>query len=143
MKRQRVILLSSVALILAITVLLVLTKNSRNRTPQLGKQSVKKVIAAMTLEEKAYLVVGAGMRMGGFGGSTGEGAAFSGEDADTPAGPPSGFGPGDEMPAGSRERFSPDAGTPDEGTQRTRPEGISPGEGGQITPPEGSTPGEG
>lgn len=33
--------------------------------PQLGKDPVKKVIAAMTLEEKAALVVGTGMRMGG------------------------------------------------------------------------------
>ena len=32
--------------------------------PQLGKASVKAVIAAMTLEEKANLVVGAGMRFG-------------------------------------------------------------------------------
>jgi len=32
--------------------------------PQLGKNSVKDVIAAMTLEEKAYLVVGMGMRFG-------------------------------------------------------------------------------
>jgi beta-glucosidase len=34
------------------------------QTPQLGKASVKEVIAAMTLEEKAALVVGTGMRMG-------------------------------------------------------------------------------
>ena len=32
--------------------------------PQLGKNSTKEVIAAMTLEEKANLVVGAGMRFG-------------------------------------------------------------------------------
>ena len=32
--------------------------------PQLGKAPVKQVIAAMTLEEKASLVVGTGMRMG-------------------------------------------------------------------------------
>jgi hypothetical protein len=32
--------------------------------PQLGKNSVKEVIAAMTLEEKAHLVVGTGMRFG-------------------------------------------------------------------------------
>jgi beta-glucosidase len=34
-------------------------------TPKLGKDPVKKVIAAMTLEEKAALVVGTGMRMPG------------------------------------------------------------------------------
>jgi beta-glucosidase len=32
--------------------------------PQLGKNSIKEVIAAMTLEEKFNLVVGAGMRFG-------------------------------------------------------------------------------
>src|SRR5690348_3150653 len=32
--------------------------------PQLGKNSLKDVIAAMTLEEKAHLVVGTGMRFG-------------------------------------------------------------------------------
>jgi len=32
--------------------------------PQLGKNSIKEVIAAMTLEEKAHLVVGMGMRFG-------------------------------------------------------------------------------
>ncbi len=34
---------------------------SCNKSPQLGKASVDKVIAAMTLEEKAHLVVGTGM----------------------------------------------------------------------------------
>jgi len=34
------------------------------QVPQLGKASVKQVVAAMTLEEKASLVVGTGMRMG-------------------------------------------------------------------------------
>jgi beta-glucosidase len=34
-------------------------------TPKLGKDPVKKVVAAMTLEEKAALVVGTGMRMPG------------------------------------------------------------------------------
>ena len=33
--------------------------------PKLGKDPVKKVVAAMTLEEKAALVVGTGMRMPG------------------------------------------------------------------------------
>jgi beta-glucosidase len=40
-----------------------------NQTPQLGRQSVDKVLAAMTLEEKALLVTGAGM------------AGFSGDNA--------------------------------------------------------------
>jgi len=34
-------------------------------TPRLGKDPVKKVIAAMTLEEKAYFVTGRGMRIAG------------------------------------------------------------------------------
>ncbi len=37
----------------------------RQSDPQLGKASVKKVISAMTLEEKVALVVGKGMNMGG------------------------------------------------------------------------------
>src|SRR5579875_814387 len=32
--------------------------------PQLGKSPIKEVIAAMTLEEKAHMVVGMGMRFG-------------------------------------------------------------------------------
>src|SRR5262249_38296065 len=38
--------------------------------PQLGKSSIKDVIAAMTLEEKAKLVVGKGFNMPGAGGPT-------------------------------------------------------------------------
>ncbi len=38
------------------------------QAPQLGKSSVKEVIAAMTLEEKAKLLVGNGFRMPGMGG---------------------------------------------------------------------------
>src|SRR5437764_5863279 len=38
--------------------------------PQLGKSSLKEVIQAMTLEEKAKLVVGNGFRMPGAGGPT-------------------------------------------------------------------------
>src|SRR3954451_10296187 len=45
--------------------LLLSAQNSNNTAlPQLGKNSVKEVIAAMTLEEKAHLVVGTGMRLG-------------------------------------------------------------------------------
>ncbi|MDR2804305.1 MAG: hypothetical protein LBB85_01470, partial [Dysgonamonadaceae bacterium] len=40
-----------------------------NKTPQLGKSSVDKVIAAMTLEEKVHLLIGTGM------------AGFSGDSA--------------------------------------------------------------
>lgn len=44
----------------------VISGNSQtSNTPKLGKDPVKKVIAAMTLEEKAALVVGTGMRMPG------------------------------------------------------------------------------
>ena len=40
--------------------------NAQNETaPQLGKNSIKEVIAAMTLDEKAHLVVGNGFRMPG------------------------------------------------------------------------------
>ncbi len=39
--------------------------NCQNAAPQLGKSSMKEVIAAMTLEEKSKLVAGTGMRFGG------------------------------------------------------------------------------
>lgn len=45
--------------------LLVFWKNKSNPVPQLGKDSIKKVIASMTLEEKAYFVTGTGMNMPG------------------------------------------------------------------------------
>jgi beta-glucosidase len=41
------------------------TQYGCRKTPQLGKDSIKKVIAAMTLEEKAYFVTGTGMSMPG------------------------------------------------------------------------------
>jgi beta-glucosidase len=41
------------------------TINAQNTPPQLGKNSIKEVIAAMTLEEKAKLVVGKGFSMPG------------------------------------------------------------------------------
>jgi beta-glucosidase len=53
--------------------------------PQLGKDPVKKVIAAMTLEEKAGLVVGTGMRMPG-----GLPPAANTTPANKPDNPPSG-----------------------------------------------------
>ena len=49
--------------------------------PKLGKDPVKKVIAAMTLEEKAALVVGTGMRM--------PGGPPPSSNAKSPANPPS------------------------------------------------------
>ncbi|MFL5811570.1 MAG: hypothetical protein ACJ749_18750, partial [Flavisolibacter sp.] len=43
---------------------------SQQNLPQLGKSPIKQVIAAMTLEEKAKLVVGNGFNMPGAGGPT-------------------------------------------------------------------------
>lgn len=47
--------------ILAISLAMIPMMFSCSRTPKLGKSSVKDVIAAMTLEEKAHFVVGTGM----------------------------------------------------------------------------------
>ena len=45
--------------------IILFAQNSNTKPlPQLGKNSIKEVIAAMTLEEKAHLVVGMGMRFG-------------------------------------------------------------------------------
>jgi beta-glucosidase len=58
MKRILIFLVLSTAFFIA--------GNSQNTiAPKLGKDPIKKVIAAMTLEEKAALVVGTGMRMPG------------------------------------------------------------------------------
>lgn len=46
---------------------------SAQNLPQLGKNSIKEVIAAMTLEEKAKLVVGNGMKIPGMNNGTGVG----------------------------------------------------------------------
>lgn len=53
-------------LILACLLLFMGSKNlqAQSSAPQLGKNSAKEVIAAMTLEEKAKLLVGTGMKMG-------------------------------------------------------------------------------
>ena len=52
---------------LVLSIAFILSGNSQSTVaPKLGKDPVKKVIAAMTLEEKAALVVGTGMRMPGF-----------------------------------------------------------------------------
>src|SRR5215813_2090196 len=45
-------------------------QNSSKALPQLGKNSIREVIAAMTLEEKAKLCVGNGFHMPGMGGPT-------------------------------------------------------------------------
>jgi len=51
---------------LVLSIAFFISGNSQNIiAPKLGKDPVKKVIAAMTLEEKAALVVGTGMRMPG------------------------------------------------------------------------------
>jgi Beta-glucosidase-related glycosidases len=50
---------------IAAALLLHTTGFTQEQTPQLGKASVKQVVAAMTLEEKAKLVVGMGFKMPG------------------------------------------------------------------------------
>lgn len=55
--------------------------------PKLGKDPVKKVIAAMTLEEKAALVVGTGMRMPGGPPPSTNGKPPVNPPANTPSGP--------------------------------------------------------
>jgi beta-glucosidase len=65
----------------------VISASSQNgNTPKLGKDPVKKVIAAMTLEEKVSLVVGTGMRMS-FGPPP---SANAKPPANPPANPPTG-----------------------------------------------------
>jgi beta-glucosidase len=74
MKRILISLLMSIAIFMS--------GNSQNAVaPKLGKDPVKKVIAAMTLEEKAALVVGTGMRM--------PGGPPPSSNAKAPANPPS------------------------------------------------------
>ena len=48
---------------IAAAIILPATIFAQEQVPQLGKASVKQVVAAMTLEEKAKLVVGMGFRM--------------------------------------------------------------------------------
>jgi beta-glucosidase len=68
---------------LFLVVAFILPANSQTGiAPKLGKDPVKKVIAAMTLEEKAGLVVGTGMRMPGA-----SPAAPAASAANTPAAP--------------------------------------------------------
>lgn len=49
---------------------LFIAAQEKTSLPQLGKNTIKEVIAAMTIEEKAKLVVGNGFRMPGAGGPT-------------------------------------------------------------------------
>jgi beta-glucosidase len=70
--------------------------------PQLGKDPVKKVISAMTLEEKANLVVGMGMRFGGPPAAPGSPAAPGapgGQATPRPQGAPS--APPPDLPGGT------------------------------------------
>ena len=67
--------------------LLISGNSQTGNIPKLGKDPVKKVIAAMTLEEKAALVVGTGMRMPGGPPPSGTNAN---PPADAPANAPSG-----------------------------------------------------
>ncbi|HOK75882.1 MAG TPA: hypothetical protein PLS74_12260 [Bacteroidales bacterium] len=56
MKRKLIVLLVAVVIFF---------DGFAQQLPQLGKDPVKKVVSAMTLEEKVSIVVGAGMRMPG------------------------------------------------------------------------------
>jgi beta-glucosidase len=77
------ILISSVL----IFVFLMSASSQIANTPKLGKDPVKKVIAAMTLEEKASLVVGTGMRMPGGPPPSPTGNAPGNPPAAQPSGP--------------------------------------------------------
>jgi beta-glucosidase len=69
-RRRHPAVLTAGLLFLAVGVAAVATAQ-----PQLGKNTVKEVVAAMTKEEKATLVVGAGMNMGGAPAAAGQGPA--------------------------------------------------------------------
>jgi beta-glucosidase len=66
---------------------LVAGNSQTGNIPKLGKDPVKKVIAAMTLEEKAALVVGTGMRMPGGPPPSPDAKAPVNPPANPPAGP--------------------------------------------------------
>jgi len=158
MKKFKKNLIVILAVVLLPMVLLSVNSCGRNKVPQLGKDPVRKVVAAMTLEEKSYFVVGTGMRMGmgagGFGTliTPGEGLPAM----DMPAGPPQPSAtPSEAMPS-ERTRILPqtegetqadpairDAATnprqrPTEGVpqaQTTAPDGAPPT---RTIPPEGA-----
>jgi len=52
-------------LFLCLFVAVSVKSNAQNKLPQLGKSAVSEIVKAMTLEEKASLVVGTGLRMAG------------------------------------------------------------------------------
>ncbi len=62
-----------VTVLIAVSLLLNFLQSKAQNLPQLGKNSAKEVVAAMTLEEKAQLVVGKGMKFGGTSSGTGVG----------------------------------------------------------------------
>lgn len=55
----------SALIAVALLSLLVLNQCKNGNTPQLGRDSISEVIAAMTLEEKAFFVTGTGMKLPG------------------------------------------------------------------------------
>src|SRR5450631_3544887 len=67
--------------------LLISGNSQTGNVPKLGKDPVKKVIAAMTLEEKASFVVGTGMRMPGGPPPSGTPGANAPANANAPSGP--------------------------------------------------------
>jgi beta-glucosidase len=67
--------------------LLISGYSQTDNVPKLGKDPVKKVVAAMTLEEKASLVVGTGMRMPGGPPPSGTPGATGNAPANAPSGP--------------------------------------------------------
>ncbi len=74
-----------IALVLSVSLCVAGFSQNAN-TPKLGKDPVSKVVAAMTLEEKASLVVGTGMRMPG---GPPPSANSGNSPAESPANPPS------------------------------------------------------
>ena len=64
MNKKKTILRSLVLLPFFLALAIIISAQTQ-KAPQLGKSPLKEVIAAMTLEEKAKLVVGSGFRMPG------------------------------------------------------------------------------
>ena len=109
LKKVRKIAVTGIFSLLAmIFAAIILVQCGGNKPPQLGKSSIKKVIAAMTLEEKAYFVTGA-RRSGGFGAPPAAAAArgAGARGAGAPGGIPGAGAPGAE--AGARGAGAPGA----------------------------------